>query len=279
MNGAVRAVFGLFDRKALQPKTLGEDRAARVVRIDEENARSRVHDLIKRPRALFDEGPEGLHLVAPAKSRSNALAMNSTIVEAGPGRPKVRGAVVSAAALALWFVSMVVLGAGLLARHVVALPTPAPSAMLGASLRVLRNAQNQDRWLAVHVLYAECRCSQRIVDHLLSSARPGDWSETVLWIGHPDPSPLLEERFDVRRIGPADLARYGVESAPMLIALDPSGRVRYAGGYTERKQGPVIDDLRILRAAQRPDVVASLPVFGCAVSRRLQRLFSALPSP
>jgi hypothetical protein len=185
------------------------------------------------------------------------------------------------AALGVWFASMVVLGAGLLARHVVALPTPAPSALLAASIDGLRTPATRGKWLAVHVLYAPCRCSQRIADHLLSTERPRDWSEVVLWVGaSPTPPAGLEQRFDVRRIGTADLSRYGLESAPMLVTVDPDGRIRYAGGYTERKQGPVVDDLRILDASRgATSLLAGLPIFGCAVSERLQREFRALPIP
>ncbi|HZU84843.1 MAG TPA: hypothetical protein VE987_18055 [Polyangiaceae bacterium] len=183
-----------------------------------------------------------------------------------------------AVALAVWFASMLLVGAGLLARHVVALPVPA-SDRLAASVDVLRSSASRGRWLAVHVLYAECRCSQRVADHLLSTARPTDWSEMVLWVGSPPPAAALDQRFDVRRIEAIDLARYGIESAPMLVAVDPGGRVRYAGGYSERKQGPVDDDLRILDAARRTALVASLPVFGCAVSDRLRRELRALPVP
>jgi hypothetical protein len=181
--------------------------------------------------------------------------------------------------LAVWFAVMVALGAGLLARHAVALPAPAASPELGASMNALRRPENRGKWLAVHVLYAQCRCSQRIVEHLLETARPHDWSELVLWVGTPAPPVALEQRFDVRRIDAAQLARYGIESAPLLVAVGPDGRVRYAGGYTERKQGPVIDDLRILQAARSTELIASLPVFGCAVSERLKRRFMALPIP
>jgi hypothetical protein len=181
--------------------------------------------------------------------------------------------------LAAWFAAMLTVGAGLLARHVVALPAPANDSKLAASLQALRQPDEARVWLAVHVLYSECRCSQRIADHLLTTERPPDWSEIILWVGNLAPDPRLEQRFDVRRVGAADLARYGIEAAPLLVALDPEGRVQYAGGYSERKQGPVIDDLRILESARRPMRLATLPVFGCAVSERLQRQLAALPIP
>ncbi|HLK41165.1 MAG TPA: hypothetical protein VKU41_30650 [Polyangiaceae bacterium] len=182
-------------------------------------------------------------------------------------------------ALVAWFVAMVAVGSGLLAKHVLALPAPAVSPKLAASLDALRGPHAQSTWLAVHVLYSECRCSQRIVDHLVSTERPVGWSEIVLWVGNLAPRAELEQRFDVRRVRSADLAAYGIEAAPLLVVVDPAGHVRYAGGYTTRKQGPVIDDLRIFDDSRREAVVASLPVFGCAVSDRLKRALAVLPTP
>jgi hypothetical protein len=195
----------------------------------------------------------------------------------GFARPTPR-AKAGAIGLAVWFAGMLVIGAGLLSRHLVALPAPAKNAKLSASIGELRRPETRSAWLAVHVLYSECRCSQRIVEHLLSSARPRDWAEVVLWVGQREPDPRLVQRFDLRRVADADLARMGIEATPLLIAVDPNGLVRYAGGYTDRKQGPVIDDARILEGSRRPDVVASLPVFGCAVSDRLRADLATLPT-
>ena len=182
-------------------------------------------------------------------------------------------------AVAAWFGAMVLLGAGLLAKHVVALPVPTKSQQLSKSLSALRDVARPKRWLAVHVLYAECRCSQRIVKHLTSTARPLGWEEVVLWVGNAAPDAELEVHYRVKRVTSAELARLGVEAAPLLAILDPEGRLRYAGGYTSRKQGPVIDDLQIFAEAQHAGAPASRPVFGCAVSDRLKRALSILPAP
>jgi hypothetical protein len=181
-------------------------------------------------------------------------------------------------ALTAWFGVMLALGAGLMAKHVVALPAPANAEKLAASLSAIRRPETRGSWLAVHVLYADCRCSQRVVEHLVTTERPHDWSEAVVWVGTDAPSTDLQKRFDIRRMSAEDLARFGIEAAPMLIALDPADHIRYAGGYSERKQGPVIDDLRILEDARHPEVLASLPVFGCAVSQRLRRQLAVLPT-
>ena len=182
-------------------------------------------------------------------------------------------------AVAVWFGTMLVLGAGLLAKHVVALPAPTNSERLSKSLSSLRASKAQDQWLAVHVLYAECRCSQRIVAHLISTVRPSGWQEVVLWVGNGAPDLALERAYRVKRLTSVELARLGVDAAPLLVVLDPQNHVRYTGGYTDRKQGPVIEDVRILAQARRADTLASLPVFGCAVSDRLKRALAILPAP
>ncbi|HEY3500418.1 MAG TPA: hypothetical protein VGK73_37255, partial [Polyangiaceae bacterium] len=137
--------------------------------------------------------------------------------------------------LAGWLGAMLWLGAGLLARHAVALPPVVTSPKLGSSLGALHGARARDSWLAAHALYAECRCSQRIVSHLASSSRPAGWEELVLWVGKAPPPPELARRFRVARLSSAELAGLGVEAAPSLVVVDSEGRVRYAGGYTSRK--------------------------------------------
>lgn len=194
-----------------------------------------------------------------------------------PRRTRHKGHV-GVAAVAVWFGVMVALGAGLLARHLVAMPTPTTLGPLERGLAELRRDGERGSWLAVHALYAECRCSQRIVEHLVASARPEGFVELVLWVGDEAPPAELEARFDVRRVRPAALASLGIEGAPLLVAVDPEGRVRYVGGYTSRKQGPDIEDVRLLQDAQSGSPLDRLPLFGCAVSDRLKRDLSPFVS-
>jgi hypothetical protein len=172
---------------------------------------------------------------------------------------------------------MVVIGAGLLMKHAVAMPQP-KAALLIPAMAKLRAPEEHDKWLAVHVLYSDCRCSQRVAEHLATSERPQGWSEIVLWVGDDAPPPGLADHFDLRHTTAAELASYGVEAAPSMILADPAGHIRYSGGYTDRKQGPVIEDQRILRAVRHSENVATLPLFGCAVSARLKSDLSALPT-
>jgi hypothetical protein len=181
------------------------------------------------------------------------------------------------ATLAAWFTVMVIIGAGLLTKHVVAMPRP-QAALLGPAMKSLRARAQNDHFLVVHVLYSDCRCSQRVADHLVTTQRPKDWSEIVLWVGDEAPPPGLAQHFDLRRTTAVELASYGIEAAPSMIVADPDGIIRYSGGYTDRKQGPVIEDLRILKAVRNHEDVSSLPLFGCAVSARLKSDLATLPS-
>ncbi len=175
-----------------------------------------------------------------------------------------------------WLVGMLLVGAALLAKHVVALPVPSADDQLARSAASLRAASDRGQWLAIHVLYAECRCSQRIVHHLVSSARPAGVHELVLWVGNHAPASELTNRLRVRSVTASQLAQMGISAAPLLILLDPEDHLRYVGGYSERKQGPQIDDLRILASARQGRAVAAHPLFGCAVSERLKQQLTLL---
>jgi hypothetical protein len=183
-------------------------------------------------------------------------------------------------ALGAWFVGLSLLAAGMLARHTVALPSVTDRA--GPALGTLRSPDERGRWLSVHALYAECSCSRLISAHLLRSDRPAGYSEIVLWAGDGDPDPeLARHGFRVVRVSRDALARYGIESVPTLVALDPDDHVRYAGGYTPRAPGLDPEDGRILAEARasRASPRAPLPVFGCAISERLRRALALLPTP
>ena len=183
-----------------------------------------------------------------------------------------------AALLALWFVGVVVLMATLALGHqfaLAALDRQHPALTAGLA-RLLRHGAGG--WAAVHVLYGRCRCSQRIAEHLRASQRPEDLRELVLLVGdeHDDVTGarLAERGFEVVPVAAEALAtRFGIEGAPAFVLIDPARRVRYLGGYTARKQGPDIRDLAIVREARQGVRVLDLPVFGCAVSQRLQALF------
>lgn len=187
-----------------------------------------------------------------------------------------------AGALLLWVAGSTAVGVVLLARHAVALP--APNAADPALAKAVRSARTPSHagWAMLHVLYAKCRCSQGIVDHLTSSTRPPDLEETVLLVGDDGTltSRLEAHGLRVRAVTPLQLRdELHVESAPLLVISDVEGTVRYAGGYTVTRQGADIRDLAIFAELLAQRTPTTLPMSGCAVSDELKALLNPTRMP
>ena len=175
--------------------------------------------------------------------------------------------------------------ATLSAAHLYALPKPAISdPALEAALVGLRGRADRDRWLAVHVLYAQCRCSARIVEHLAASRRParGRVGETLLLVGDASDLRASVDRITARGIRVLATTaeqlrdRFHVEAAPLLLVVSPGGQVRYSGGYSDRKQSLALRDRDIIEELTAGGSAPELPLLGCAVSEQLQRLLDPL---
>lgn len=182
--------------------------------------------------------------------------------------------------LGAWAASFLAIGVVLMVGHWVALPRPASGDKnLAQGLADLPDEPVAPCWRMTHVLYAECRCSQRILEYLAGRPTPREVREGVLLVGQDE---AFERRARERGlalavIGAEELrARLGIESAPLLLIRDPQGRVRYSGGHTDRKQGLDYRDLELLEALRGGAQVEPLPVFGCAVSRELQSILDPI---
>ncbi|MES2641915.1 MAG: hypothetical protein V4850_20665 [Myxococcota bacterium] len=173
--------------------------------------------------------------------------------------------------LVVWALAATVACASLLASHLLTLPTP------GVDDPVLARAVAEARvegstWTVLHALSSECECSRRILAHLVSTPRPADVVETVLLVGAPGdlPARLGARGFRFENVSAESLAtRYAIPAVPLLVIAGPDGVVRYSGGYTERKQGPVIADLALLGRLRADASVDALPLFGCPINTQL----------
>jgi hypothetical protein len=179
-----------------------------------------------------------------------------------------------------WALLSLTLAASLMVAHTYAMPRPATdNADLQRSVAASRGPGEQARWLVLHFLYSECRCSQQVLTHLFERRALPDTTERLVLIGaEPEyESAARDAGFVVEVIEPAQLlSRYGLSAAPLLVVADPTDRVRYVGGYSERKQGPELRDLAVITALRSGHESAELPTFGCAVSRSLQTLLDPL---
>jgi hypothetical protein len=182
--------------------------------------------------------------------------------------------------LILWGAGVTMVGADLLASHLITLPAPQTTDLrLRATFEGFRAPEGAPAWRAIHALSGHCRCSSLVAEHLLARGAGPFAAERVLLVeGAEGVARALEEAgFSVEQLDRDQLeARHGIISVPLLIVADPAGVVRYAGGYTERKQGPVIHDREIFAALAAGEAPESLPTFGCAVSAGLARSIDPL---
>lgn len=203
----------------------------------------------------------------PAASQSPPVQRRFT-------RSSVAGAVV-----AIWAAVFIVVGASLMVGHWYTLPRPNTEDPDFASRLASLRGDATEGWLAVHVLYSKCRCSQRVFDHLFETERTPGVAETILLVGADEE---IERRassrgFDLHVVTPTELAReFRIEAAPLLAVLSPTNEVRYTGGYTDRKQGYDIRDTEILQDLIDGEESRDLPLFGCGVSKELQQLLDPL---
>jgi hypothetical protein len=175
---------------------------------------------------------------------------------------------------AVWVPVVLLIGSYLMGAHLLTLPKPSPEDPgVRAAVAQSRRPDEQGKWLTLHLLYAECGCSQNVLAHLLTRRATPDGAERIVFIGHDDAVRDRATRagFGFEAIAAEALeSRYLVVAAPLMIVVDPTGAVRYVGGYTDRKKGRAIHDVAILTALHEGRTVAALPTFGCAVSRKLK---------
>ncbi len=174
--------------------------------------------------------------------------------------------------LVLWVIAVSLLLSLLGAQH--AAPFARSSALGGTTSFVHSLTQESGAWQMLHVVADGCRCSARVIDHLLQRGRyAGLGAEAVVVIGH---RPDWERKLRALGFSYAELSgdavaeKTGVEAAPTLVIIDPQGTVRYAAGYYKTWQLIEAQDAAILQQVKQGQDPVPLPLFGCAFSQRLQ---------
>jgi hypothetical protein len=179
--------------------------------------------------------------------------------------------------LAGWIVVTLVGLAALSVKHMASLPAPDDEALLSRAVLQLRRSSGGI--FLVHVIYAECSCSRALFAHLVARRPFPGAEEAVLFVGA-DPNKQESARragFTFSTVSAPELAfRFGLEAAPVLIAFDSTGRLRYAGGYYAHPATITPLDEKIYAQLATGANVEPLPVFGCAVSSRLQESLNPL---
>ena len=181
------------------------------------------------------------------------------------------------ALLAGWIGIAMVGVASLSLGHTVAMPGPDSEARLTRAMLALR--RDATKTFLVHVISAGCSCTERLFAHLVARGSFPGTEEIVVFVGD-DPAKRRSAEgagFAFATVSAAELsARYGLEAAPVLVGFDVAGQLRYAGGYYNHPSTVSPLDERIHAQLERGAVPESLPVFGCAVSARLQTFMNVL---
>lgn len=183
--------------------------------------------------------------------------------------------------LALWIPGLILVLGALMTDHWTTLPRPEVGArQLETRMAAALGDAARARWAVAHVLYAECRCSQRVFAHLRDSVRPQGVAEIVLMVGEGDPE--LEQACKTKGMQWLSLSQqeleqeFGIVSAPLFCVFEASGRLVHVSGYTDRKQGMEFHDLRAVATLREGNPVEALPIYGCGVATSLQEVLDPL---
>lgn len=175
--------------------------------------------------------------------------------------------------LGVWALVVAGVCASSMVGHVLPLPR-SERASVAPGISTLRASLGAKGVVVFHFLDSKCRCSRRVVDGLVSRRPMSGVVEHVVLV---DDDGGLRGRletagFVVTAVGAKELeSRFAVRGAPVLVVVDRNDAVLYEGGYTDRKQAFALEDRRIVREALEGHAPAPLPVFGCAVSAKLDR--------
>jgi len=177
--------------------------------------------------------------------------------------------------LTVWFCGCAFLLGSLAVTHVVALPGPEDGS-LQALLNSLRELRVQERGeLVVHVLADDCSCTESLFNTLEKNGPDPDADEVMLFVGDNADKARRAVNAGYRfvSISQDQLADMGLESAPVLAIFNESNEVGYLGGYYDHPAATNPLDRKLRLALAEGEPVAPLPIYGCAVSERLQQAF------
>lgn len=179
--------------------------------------------------------------------------------------------------LVLWVAVLLPVLAVLMVGHIVSLPAPNDDQRLENAVKALHHDHHSP--LLIHVIYQHCSCTNSLFAHLIDRGRFASVREQVLFVGD-DPTKRMAAQkagYEVMTISRHALVRtFGIEAAPVLLIVDATGSIVYLGGYYRHPATVVPQDEMIYAQIQRGQHIDPLPLYGCAVSDRLQQAFDPL---
>ena len=183
-----------------------------------------------------------------------------------------------------WASSLTVVVACLMVGHWVSLPHPKNGTQLQIPTSQIAfpfkfSTECSSPLLVFHFLYADCPCSRKVLNHLIQRGPVKDVPELLVLVdgGEKQSRLAAQAGFHYFATTPQKLkSQFGIEAAPLLVATDRNGKIRYSGGYTSRKQGLDYVDVQVIHDLLQNKPVVEHPVFGCGVSDGLKDLVDPL---
>ncbi len=175
---------------------------------------------------------------------------------------------IAAVALCIWAPVTITITSLLMVNHTIAMPLPSD---------LQRVEHGMMEWLGrgdavVHILYANCSCTDSLVEHLVARGPTLVEREVVVFVGTPRPrhERLAQVGFEWHEWSQSDLTeRTGVEAAPLLIVRHRN-RMDYVGGYFRFPSATRPLDASIIAETTSGVPPKPFPIFGCAVSPSLR---------
>jgi hypothetical protein len=132
-----------------------------------------------------------------------------------------------------------------------------------------------------HFIAAGCGCSEHLIDHLTERGYQKEYQEKVFLIGDSPEfiAKLKAAGFPTENISIEEIQDEEFLSAvPLLLIFDQTKFVHYAGGYAADSLTPLASyqDLTIARSIASDEKTQSLPIKGCAQSKKIQSLIDPL---
>ncbi|MCI5065534.1 hypothetical protein MRY87_07410 [bacterium] len=172
-----------------------------------------------------------------------------------------------------WAVLCLALGSILMVKHII----PLPVAFIPSQSFLSSVANSNEPLNVVHVLTEGCKCSAVISRYLVERGPLSGVRERVLYAAKSDAAiePFREAGFETELLrSEGQIASYGITASPMFVVVNGAGEQLYTGGYSERllRHSGQVKDRQIIAGLAKGDSFSALPVFGCAVSKKLKKM-------
>lgn len=160
-----------------------------------------------------------------------------------------------------------------MASHVLSMPLPKN---VNRFIEQIMGSRHPDpgKWTLVHVIYDHCSCTGSLLKHWVDRGPSKNAREVIMVVGDhiPYEKELEKAGFIIDKMERDPFVeRFGIEAAPLLTVLDSHGNLKYMGGYFRSSATKIPLDEEIIRRTYLGETIEPLPLYGCALSRRLRK--------